>query len=177
MQQYGLGKGSILDIVDAAGVVRKPRQMTEEQIAEAAALYLEGWSVTKIGARLSFSPGTIWLNLKQRGVTMRQPGGAPLKASLRGRCCLSSGSIGRQAVGLEHRYFTGVCKPDVDNGYLFRDRAHESCACGYQRRPTFHSRLLPRHSGTHLHGDWLLISKWDFSNLSGTSRTSRNKDG
>jgi hypothetical protein len=73
MQQFGLGKGPVLDILNAAGVTRKRRRMTQAQIAEAADLYSKGWSTIKLGEHFGFNPGTVWLNLKQYDVPMRQP--------------------------------------------------------------------------------------------------------
>ena len=73
MEQFGLGKGPVLDILNEAGVVRKPRVMTQAQIAKAAALYGKGWSTITLGEHFGFNPGTVWLKLKQDGVPMRQP--------------------------------------------------------------------------------------------------------
>jgi hypothetical protein len=56
MQQFGFGKGPVLRILNEAGVTRRPRMMTEEQIATAAQLYAEHWSTTKLGEHLGFDP-------------------------------------------------------------------------------------------------------------------------
>jgi hypothetical protein len=73
-QEFGMGKASVLRILDEAGVTRKPNSPTPEQLDRAAHLYIEEcWSLEQIGQHLGFATGTIFRHLKQRGVPMRRP--------------------------------------------------------------------------------------------------------
>lgn len=73
MQQYGIGKGVALGILNQAGVIRRPRQATEEQMQEAARLYVQGWSLVRLGEHFDFEDSTIWLWFKKLGVPRRRP--------------------------------------------------------------------------------------------------------
>jgi hypothetical protein len=74
MERFNLGKGSVLAILDEAGVLRKRRRHIADHLDEAAHLYIEErWSLQQIGQHLGFAGGTIYRHLKQRGVVMRRP--------------------------------------------------------------------------------------------------------
>lgn len=53
--------------------VRRPRSLTEAEIAEAIELYEQGWSCQRIGDCFGRDHGTIWLALKSAGVQLRRP--------------------------------------------------------------------------------------------------------
>ena len=55
MRQYNIGKGTVLGILDEAGVIRKQRLLSAEQAAEAADPYRQGWPVVGLGERTSRS--------------------------------------------------------------------------------------------------------------------------
>jgi len=49
IKQHAIGKGTVLGILDKAGVIRKQRRMSAEQVAEAVGLYRQGWSFVRLG--------------------------------------------------------------------------------------------------------------------------------
>jgi IS30 family transposase len=74
MQRFNLGKGTVLQFLDDAGVLRKRRRHIADHLDEAEHLYIEEqWSLQQIGQHLGFASGTIYRHLKQRGVVMRRP--------------------------------------------------------------------------------------------------------
>jgi transposase len=73
MKQYGIGKGTVLGILNEAGAIRRRRCLTNEQLAEAAELYRQGWSLVRLGERFGFDQSAVWSALKRQGVTMRRP--------------------------------------------------------------------------------------------------------
>jgi hypothetical protein len=72
MKHYGLGKGTVLRILNEAGVTRKQNTGTVEQINQAVELYTQGWSLVRIGEHLGFCQSTVWLWLQERNVGMRR---------------------------------------------------------------------------------------------------------
>jgi hypothetical protein len=46
---YGLSQGGVLRLHDVAGVPRRKRGLSNEQVEEAIRLYAAGWSLTRIG--------------------------------------------------------------------------------------------------------------------------------
>lgn len=72
MQRYHLGKGPVLRILDQAGVTRHPNTVSNEQLAEAAELYNQGWSLVRLSEHLDIAQTTIWRGLKRMGVEMRK---------------------------------------------------------------------------------------------------------
>src|SRR5437879_4214990 len=54
MAKYHIGKGTVLRILDEAGVTRKRRKATAAQMQEAADLYGKGWSLVEIGEHFGF---------------------------------------------------------------------------------------------------------------------------
>jgi hypothetical protein len=73
MKQYGLGKGTVLRILDEACIIRRQRRATAEQMDEAVKLYAPGWSLVRLGEYFGASQSAVWLWLKERGVVMRRP--------------------------------------------------------------------------------------------------------
>lgn len=72
--EYKVKRESISKLLRRAGVaIRKPRQMTQAHIDEAAHLYSRGLSLEQIGAKLGWDHNTIYRHLKKRGVVMRGP--------------------------------------------------------------------------------------------------------
>jgi hypothetical protein len=74
MKQYGIGKGAVLGILNEAGVTRKQRRMSNEQLTEAAELYHQGWSLVRLGNHFGFHQSAIWLGLKGLGCRCADPG-------------------------------------------------------------------------------------------------------
>ena len=70
-RQYGLGKGGVLKLLQEAGVTLRGQGLSPAQVDRAVQLYAEGLSLVKLSAQLPTSPGTIWLALKERGISMR----------------------------------------------------------------------------------------------------------
>jgi hypothetical protein len=73
MAKYHIGKGTVLDILHEAGVIRRQRRASEAQMKQAANLYAQGWSLTQIGEHFGFDDSTVWLWLKGLGVPRRRP--------------------------------------------------------------------------------------------------------
>ncbi len=72
VKQFDLSKGAVLRILDEAGVIRRQRRATAEQLNEAVELYAQGWSLVRLSQHLGFGQSTVWLWLKERGVVMRR---------------------------------------------------------------------------------------------------------
>jgi lambda repressor-like predicted transcriptional regulator len=71
-RKYGVRKDTISKIIRDGGVaVRPQREFSAEQIAEAAELYRQGWSLARLGERYGFDPQTIRTHLVRAGVVMR----------------------------------------------------------------------------------------------------------
>jgi hypothetical protein len=61
MKQYGIDKVAVLGILNEAGVTRKQRRMSNEQLTEAAELYHQGWSLVRLGNHFGFhQSGSGW---------------------------------------------------------------------------------------------------------------------
>jgi hypothetical protein len=73
MKQYGIGKATVLGILDKAGVTRRQRRATPAQMQEAATLYADGWSLVRIGEYLGFEDATVWFVAQAARVPMRKP--------------------------------------------------------------------------------------------------------
>jgi hypothetical protein len=73
MKRYGIGKGTVLGILDKAGVIRRQRHLTAGQVAEAVVLYRQGWSLVRLGEYFGFDQSAVWSTLKRQGVVMRRP--------------------------------------------------------------------------------------------------------
>lgn len=72
MKKYQLGKGTVLNILHEAGVIRQQNKLSAEQLDEAVKLYAAGWSLVKLGSRFGFDQSTLWLRFKELGVPMRK---------------------------------------------------------------------------------------------------------
>jgi hypothetical protein len=55
------------------GVDRRPRGLTAEQVERAIELYIDGWSLRRIGRLLGAADATVWKALKTGGVQTRRP--------------------------------------------------------------------------------------------------------
>jgi hypothetical protein len=71
--KYDIGKGTVLRLLDDAGVIRAQHRLTMGQLEEAGTLYVQGWSLSRLGEHFGFDQATIWNGLKRKGVTMRKP--------------------------------------------------------------------------------------------------------
>ena len=73
-KDFGLGKGSVVKILNEAGVTRRRGSPSMAMLDEATRLYLkEGWSLKRIGNKFGYPATTIHRHLKRRGVPMRRP--------------------------------------------------------------------------------------------------------
>ena len=66
---YGLGKGSVLALLEEHGVKRRRQPLTEEQVELPIGYYADGQSCAVIAQELGFNTGTVWLALKRAGVS------------------------------------------------------------------------------------------------------------
>jgi len=71
--RYGIHRHSVREHLDRAGVDRRPRRLSEEDIDAATAMYEAGSSLSKIGAHFGCDPTTVRRGLRRRGVVMRRP--------------------------------------------------------------------------------------------------------
>ncbi len=69
--RYHLSKGSVLKILDEAGVEMRRQGLTEPQTDEAVRLYESGLSLAAIAAKLNSAPTTINRVLVARGIRLR----------------------------------------------------------------------------------------------------------
>jgi DNA-binding transcriptional ArsR family regulator len=58
-----------------AGVKMRRLGLTDSQVMEAAVLYVQGWSLARIGRKLAVDGETVRKALRAQGVPMRSPGG------------------------------------------------------------------------------------------------------
>lgn len=73
-RQSGLGKGTVLRLLEAAGVeTRKRPGLDIDQLAEAVRLYESGLSLADVGSTVGREQSTIHHALRRAGVTMRPP--------------------------------------------------------------------------------------------------------
>jgi hypothetical protein len=71
---HAVRRETISKIIQDAGVaVRSQRVISPEEIAGAAALYRQGWSLARLAERYGFDGQTIHTHLKRAGVVMRGP--------------------------------------------------------------------------------------------------------
>ena len=74
MADFSLGKGTVLRLLDEAGVTRRPTKLTQADMSKAVRLYQEaGWSFAQLGQHFGVHPDTLWLRFKKLGVPRRQP--------------------------------------------------------------------------------------------------------
>jgi hypothetical protein len=69
---YGLSQGAVLRPLDASGVPRRPRGLTDEQVQEAVQLYTAGWSLTGIGDHFGKDHTVVRNSLLRSGVKLRR---------------------------------------------------------------------------------------------------------
>jgi len=69
--QFRIHKTTVTAILERAGIDRRVRTISPEEIAQATELYREGLSTAFIAASLGFSPETIRSNLRRHGVEIR----------------------------------------------------------------------------------------------------------
>jgi hypothetical protein len=75
IQLYGLGKGTVLQLLREQGVAKRIQHMGDDEIREAAALYAAGRSLARVGQRLGRHPSAIQDVLKRAGVPRRDSQG------------------------------------------------------------------------------------------------------
>jgi transposase len=71
MKRYGIGKGTVLRLLDSHDVTRRHQPMTEQEAEQAVRLYGQGRSLAQVGEQLGRSGSAVWLALKRAGVERR----------------------------------------------------------------------------------------------------------
>jgi hypothetical protein len=61
----------VAQVLQVAGVPTRQRGLSPTQLAEAVALYDEGWSLARLGERYGVNAETVRASLKRSGVTIR----------------------------------------------------------------------------------------------------------
>ncbi|MFD6677755.1 helix-turn-helix domain-containing protein [Rhodococcus zopfii] len=74
-RHFGISRASIIKLLREADVPIRYQGMSPEQIDEAARLYVDGWSLGRIGDKLGVDHGTVWRRLREHGVKMRDAHG------------------------------------------------------------------------------------------------------
>ena len=69
---YEINRTTVERLLTTTGF-RRPRSMTEAEIADAIELYEQGWSCQRIGEHLGRDHGTVWLALRSAGMQLRRP--------------------------------------------------------------------------------------------------------
>ncbi len=72
-RRYQLSQGAVLRLLDANGVQRRKRGLSEEQVHEAVRLYSQGWSLTRIGDRFGKDHTVVRNALKRFGSSTMGP--------------------------------------------------------------------------------------------------------
>lgn len=72
-ESNGLGKGTVLDILEEPNVQLRGQGLPDDRLAEATWLYNEGWPLRRLGPFLGCSPDAVRLGLIRAGVTLRKP--------------------------------------------------------------------------------------------------------
>lgn len=75
MIKYGLGKGSVLGLLRAAGVEMRAQGQKNIDLPEAFARYQSGWSLAKLAIAYDCSAETVRQALKAAGVVLRPRNG------------------------------------------------------------------------------------------------------
>jgi DNA-directed RNA polymerase specialized sigma24 family protein len=73
--RYGVGHERVGRLIRSAGVRLRLDGLTEQQIDEARALYVSGWSLARIADTLGSTAMTVRSRLIERGVQMRDTHG------------------------------------------------------------------------------------------------------
>ena len=72
-ETYGMGKGTVLRLLEREGVALRNQGLTDNRVIEAAALYKIGWSCARLGEHFDVDPTTVHHALKFAGVQLRKP--------------------------------------------------------------------------------------------------------
>jgi DNA-directed RNA polymerase specialized sigma24 family protein len=75
VQEFNLGKGTVLRILRDAGVTMRRQGLPDDQLLEAAALYESGVSLAKIAERYGVSTKNVHTRPRAAGVGMRDSHG------------------------------------------------------------------------------------------------------
>jgi hypothetical protein len=75
MVTYGLGKGTVLELLREAGVRLRAQGQRNIDLAEAIERYTAGWSLKKLGAAYDCDAETIRKALRAAGISRRSPHG------------------------------------------------------------------------------------------------------
>jgi hypothetical protein len=70
-RKYDLGKGSVLAILQAAGVEMRHQSLDDNQVRRCVELYAEGRSIRGVAAQLGVPKTTVQDALRETGVRMR----------------------------------------------------------------------------------------------------------
>ena len=81
-QQFNIHRVTVSKHLERAGVIKRPRSMSEVQIGETVKDYAAGHSLEKIGNRLGFDSTTVLKELRLRGVRMRDSHGRERRSSI-----------------------------------------------------------------------------------------------
>lgn len=73
-EQFRTSRQTVSAILNRHGVLRQRRTLSADEISTASHLYIDGWSLAKIGKQFEMDAGTIHDALRKTGVTMRPVG-------------------------------------------------------------------------------------------------------
>jgi hypothetical protein len=73
MRVYGLGKGTVLGILEEEGVKMRCQGIPEDRLSEVIRLYRAGHSLMRLSAQFDCSSETVRLLLLRAGVSLRRP--------------------------------------------------------------------------------------------------------
>jgi hypothetical protein len=73
MQAYGLGKGTVLGILEEHNVKMRGQGIGDDRVVEAVSLYVSGLSLKRVAAQVGCSAETVRETLLRAGVTLRAP--------------------------------------------------------------------------------------------------------
>lgn len=76
-ERFKIHRVSVYNALENAGVPRRKRVISEDEIDEAVRLYGSGLSMGKVGERLGYSGGTVLRVLRRRAVASRDTHGLP----------------------------------------------------------------------------------------------------
>ena len=72
---YCLSKGSVLKLLNEAGVQMRHQGLSSDNLEEAATLYRDGWSLPRVAERFGCSVGSVRKVFRSHGVRIRPPNG------------------------------------------------------------------------------------------------------
>lgn len=78
---FGIERRTVSAILHRHRVPMRRQGLTDDQVHDAARLYHQGWSLTRIGNRMGVAADTVRKRLLERGVTMRDTHGRPRSVS------------------------------------------------------------------------------------------------